>query len=310
MHEEPTTTQGADMTATATLAGITTTDVTIAEHTVTVTLLNGWPYTPCWKCGGTGYLPGYEFSDNARCWGCHTRGGESPASTRNAKAKHGATETGREAAITAQAKAEVRKIRDRVKAAEKAEAERLVRIAERDAAWAAAGPVFDEHPAAVDATYYSNLIEAGADSYQVKGYAYIADRWMDGKTITARMCEIAAETTAKIIARTEVGGLEAGKQRIEGLVKSIKWVDTSYGYRRSSTAKIVVELAGGQRVYGTCPAAILDQAHKADGVVKGARIALTATVEVSDDDPTFGFFSNPSKPELIEAGTRSADDQD
>jgi hypothetical protein len=31
-------------------------------------------YRQCWKCGGTGYLPGYEFSDNARCWHCGTRG--------------------------------------------------------------------------------------------------------------------------------------------------------------------------------------------------------------------------------------------
>lgn len=24
----------------------------------------------CWKCGGSGYLPGYEHVDGARCWGC------------------------------------------------------------------------------------------------------------------------------------------------------------------------------------------------------------------------------------------------
>lgn len=28
----------------------------------------------CGKCGGTGYLPGYEFIDAARCWGCETSG--------------------------------------------------------------------------------------------------------------------------------------------------------------------------------------------------------------------------------------------
>jgi|GEM_PF-4893699 len=28
----------------------------------------------CGKCGGTGYLPGYEMIDGARCWGCMRRG--------------------------------------------------------------------------------------------------------------------------------------------------------------------------------------------------------------------------------------------
>lgn len=30
----------------------------------------------CGRCGGTGYLPGYENIDSARCWGCMRRGYE------------------------------------------------------------------------------------------------------------------------------------------------------------------------------------------------------------------------------------------
>ena len=32
----------------------------------------------CRKCGGTGYLPGYEYIDGARCWKCGATGRENP----------------------------------------------------------------------------------------------------------------------------------------------------------------------------------------------------------------------------------------
>lgn len=33
-----------------------------------------WHSNACPKCGGTGYLPGYEFIDGARCWKCGATG--------------------------------------------------------------------------------------------------------------------------------------------------------------------------------------------------------------------------------------------
>jgi hypothetical protein len=35
---------------------------------------HGFTVTCCGKCGGHGYLAGYEFSDGARCWKCGARG--------------------------------------------------------------------------------------------------------------------------------------------------------------------------------------------------------------------------------------------
>jgi hypothetical protein len=35
---------------------------------------HGFTMTTCGKCGGYGYLSGYEFSDGARCWRCNARG--------------------------------------------------------------------------------------------------------------------------------------------------------------------------------------------------------------------------------------------
>ena len=105
--------------------------------------------------------------------------------------------------------------------------------------------------------------------------------------------------------------LTGGRQVIEGVVKSAKWVDTTAGYREISTLKMTVEMDGGQRVYGTVPAAILDALTGGvipggdaprDEQLKGRRVELTATVEVSDNDPVFGFYSRPSKASLGRAG--------
>ena len=71
---------------------------------------------------------------------------------------------------------------------------------------------------------------------------------------------------------------------------------------------MTVEMDGGQRVYGTVPAAILDAltggvisggGRRAGRAVEG-RVEFTATVEVSDNDPAFGFYSRPSKASLVE----------
>src|SRR5664279_3986604 len=46
----------------------TITQTTAGDYTID--LVNGFPVEVCARCGGRGYLPGYEFIDNARCWGC------------------------------------------------------------------------------------------------------------------------------------------------------------------------------------------------------------------------------------------------
>jgi hypothetical protein len=44
-------------------------------------------------------------------------------------------------------------------------------------------------------------------------------------------------------------------------------------------------------VWGTVPASI-------DNVQRGALVEFTATVQVSDNDPKFGFFKRPSKAKI------------
>ena len=79
-----------------------------------------------------------------------------------------------------------------------------------------------------------------------------------------------------------------GKQTVRGKVVSTKWVDTMYG----STRKMLVEDEKGYKVYGSVPNAI-------DSVNNGDEVEFTATLSVSDDDHTFGFFSRPTKAKYL-----------
>ena len=159
--------------------------------------------------------------------------------------------------------------------------------------------VFDRFPAAVDITYYGNMLAAGANARAIRGYEFASDRYLAGRDLSARMLEIASEVTAQAGRRVEGPGPHrwpAG-HRGRGEVREVG--DTTAGYREISTLKMTVEMDGGQRVYGTVPAAILDALTGGvisggdaprDEQLKGRRVEFTATVEVSDNDPAFGFY--------------------
>ena len=79
-----------------------------------------------------------------------------------------------------------------------------------------------------------------------------------------------------------------GRLVIEGVVLAKKLQESAYG----STYKLLIE-GEGWKVWGTEPRS-LDAA-------KGDRVRLTATVEASADDPSFGFYSRPTKAEVLAA---------
>lgn len=81
--------------------------------------------------------------------------------------------------------------------------------------------------------------------------------------------------------------------RVEGEVVGVKSVPNPYDYNGGSTIKIIVKHADGWKVYGTAPSKLLDVP------IKGCTVAFDAVVEPSHDDPKFGFFSRPTKAELI-----------
>lgn len=82
----------------------------------------------------------------------------------------------------------------------------------------------------------------------------------------------------------------SGKHTVTGTVLTVKEQETPYGY----ALKMLVETGGeGEqcRVWGTVP-------RKIDDVERGQRVRFTATFTPKEDG--FGFFSRPSKPEILD----------
>lgn len=107
--------------------------------------------------------------------------------------------------------------------------------------------------------------------------------------------EFEARRQAEEEALKTAPALADGRYEIEGTVISVKWVEgfsTGWDGRSLDTKKMLVKMDDGNKVFGTVPSAILE----AD---KGTRVKFTAKVEPKEEH--FGFFSRPTKPEIIEA---------
>lgn len=103
-----------------------------------------------------------------------------------------------------------------------------------------------------------------------------------------------------------------GRQEIEGEIISAKWRESDYGSALKLTVKVTAA-AGRYRLWGTCPAALLDRMIElcdrhgyggnnqgaADNLV-GCRVAFTAAICPKEDG--FGFYSRPTKAAIIEHG--------
>jgi|SRR5215831_4343584 len=81
---------------------------------------------------------------------------------------------------------------------------------------------------------------------------------------------------------------------VEGTILTIKEVIGHFGPQ----IKMLVKHSTGWKVWGTMPARLA-----AD---KGDTVRFEAKVEVSKDDPKFGFYSRPSKPEVVSRATPAA----
>jgi len=92
-------------------------------------------------------------------------------------------------------------------------------------------------------------------------------------------------SVAAAAARTPV---VEGRHPITGVIESVKAQEGDYG----TTMKIRLLTDTGSMLWGTLPAAI-------DTATPGSRVAFTATVKASADDPTFGFYSRPSKASIL-----------
>jgi len=103
----------------------------------------------------------------------------------------------------------------------------------------------------------------------------------------------------------------AGRRTIQGVIISTREQDTGYG----PTLKCLIDEGDGNRVWGTVPAQLrelteitrfyneageyVEQPPRCPDL-KGQTVRLTATVQQSDDDPHFGFYSRPTDGELTD----------
>jgi hypothetical protein len=93
--------------------------------------------------------------------------------------------------------------------------------------------------------------------------------------------------------------LEIGRVTIEGEIISMKMKDTAYG----QTLKIMLKCGNAEngfwKLYGTMP--IIKEEEEQNGkklADVGVSIKFDAKVKISDNDPSFGFFSRPTKGQL------------
>jgi ribosomal protein L9 len=82
-----------------------------------------------------------------------------------------------------------------------------------------------------------------------------------------------------------------GKQIVEGTVRSFRLVA---GFHGATVLKMTVDANDGYCVFGTVPS-------KFKNVVAGDRVRFIANIQPSDKDQSFGFFSRPSKAEVIQS---------
>lgn len=100
---------------------------------------------------------------------------------------------------------------------------------------------------------------------------------------------VAADLAAKAAGEIEPVPADAGRIKITGEVISQKTVEGDYGVQ----FKMLVRDDRGFKVWGTEPSSISPE--------KGSRVSFMAKVERSKDDEFFGFFSRPTKAEILDA---------
>jgi hypothetical protein len=108
----------------------------------------------------------------------------------------------------------------------------------------------------------------------------------------------AYEEAARLAALVDV---VEGKAVITGTVLGLKSVESTFGYRTTTTMKMLVADDRGFKVFGTAPVR-LAQATEAGtyAALKGMRVTFTATVEAGRDRG-FGYFTRPTKVAILPA---------
>lgn len=226
----------------------------------------------CGTCGGSGYLPHYDYHDSGVCYPCRGTGGKHEMTVDGLRTEHRKSLAKQRASIRKQARAQI-EFQARLQAAIDLRPE-----------W--------QHVKSTDSSFVHDLwmkcwkfdlsekqINAGADAIQ---------RELDQRAGRA--------------ASQELPALTEGRQTITGKVVSVKHEDNNFSYHGGTITKITVALESGHRVYGTCPGALIDAMLNEGGYshdLKGREVEFTAAIKHSKSDNGFAIFSRPTKPRVL-----------
>ena len=88
---------------------------------------------------------------------------------------------------------------------------------------------------------------------------------------------------------------------IEGMILTTKVQDSDFGSQLKMLVRVEMDDDGFFKLWGTVPAAIEDLLHGPEALtLRGSRISFCAKIQPSRDDPSFGFFSRPTKAVLLQ----------
>lgn len=113
-----------------------------------------------------------------------------------------------------------------------------------------------------------------------------------------------SQAEAKVKAERPSVPAPVGRVEVEGVVMSVKWQENDFG----GSLKMLVEADPGFRVWTTVPRDLSNilvtyesgwQEYRE--VTVGERVAFTATLAPSDDDPAFAFGKRPTKARVLAA---------
>lgn len=237
---------------------------------------------PCWKCGGTGYLPYYAHVFEGECFACRKTGGtyRTPKEQERVMKRR---ESNRRSAARKQER----------KAAELAA--KLAAFAEEhpELAFMTTSAIFDDeveiHPILCDMG--GRLQQWGSISEKQVAFAKkLLIEQQERRTM--REAEKAAAQPAP-----------AGRQVVQGEVVMVRDYEGDYG----TTWKMMVKADGGYKVFVTIPRDLEPDSYTGGDLddptsfvaqinaLKGTRVQFTATLEPKADDPTFAIGKRPAK---------------
>lgn len=106
--------------------------------------------------------------------------------------------------------------------------------------------------------------------------------------------------------RANAADCPEGRVQVTGTILSVKLVDNGWGaYSIDKTWKMLVRDDSGFKVWGSIPKKLMEQTELYltrqiydNDALKGQRVSFTAALQPSEDDPKFGFFKRPTKPEV------------